>query len=111
METATPATPTDPTSRAIRLVLDGLLWDQHLVDQHCWPSVDGLSGQPILRLDTESLLEAKPWSSGEETLIRIAGDLFNGTGYCPLSDVLSGLDSTNQARVLQALRIRWGFEG
>ena len=62
-------------------------------------------GQPRLRQAPEILLvEAGVYSSGEKVLLRVALDLWNGSGHAQLWDLIEGLDLASYRQVLVGLR-------
>lgn len=61
--------------------------------------------RPRLRRDSESLLfDAVVFSSGEQILVRLALDLWDGSGNVRLWDIVERLDETNYHNVLAGLR-------
>jgi hypothetical protein len=61
--------------------------------------------EPRLRQEAEWLLaEAGAFSAGEQILIRIALDLWNGAGKVDLWDIVERLDEENYHNVLAGLR-------
>lgn len=61
--------------------------------------------RPRLRQDPKWLLEeAGGFSTGEQILIRIGMDLWNGSGHVRLWDVIERLDEENYHSVLAGLR-------
>ncbi|KKM13039.1 hypothetical protein SY88_00265 [Clostridiales bacterium PH28_bin88] len=61
------------------------------------------------RIAFDALLKAaRPWSSGEKALIRLAATLFNGHAWkAKVHDVFYILDPSNCQVALEALRIRY----
>ncbi len=55
------------------------------------------------------LEEANVWSDGEQILLRVAMDLYNGGGNAVLSDILQVLDKENINVVIEAIKIRRGL--
>lgn len=61
--------------------------------------------QPQLRLESEHLLfDAGAFSSGEKILVRLALDLWDGSGNVRLWDIIERLDDENYRNVLLGLR-------
>ena len=62
-------------------------------------------GEPRLRLEPEHLLfNAGVFSSGEQILVRLALDLWDGSGNVRLWDIIDRLDDENYRNVLLGLR-------
>ena len=62
-------------------------------------------GRARLRREAELLLiDAGVFSSGEQILVRMALDLWNGSGNVRLWDIVERLDETNYHNVLAGLR-------
>ena len=61
--------------------------------------------RPRLRREAEQLLiDADVFSSGEQILVRLALDLWNGSGKVRLWDIVERLDQENYQNVLLGLR-------
>jgi hypothetical protein len=105
-----PPRPTDPTSRAVRTILDA----PHFDDRADWLAPHretrpcGLTGRLVDVYDWEAIL-GWPWGSLRIAL-QVAADIDKQAGGAVLSDVIVSLDRELQTRVLQALRIRCGLE-
>ncbi len=94
-----------PSERARNAAILRLLETAHLyspephLDRHLW----GKSGPTDLGC---SWLKRSPLSSGEQLMLQVAFDLWNGMGDAKVADLLSTLDERNLRAVAVAILAR-----
>lgn len=65
--------------------------------------------EPRLRMIPEEMLrEIRGFSSGEQILVRVAMDIWSGSGNAKIWQIVETLDPDNFANVLEGLRILRG---